>query len=56
MYELKPFLCLAVAAYLFQSQYMQMGGAPFAKVSAIILMFCSIMILYMRGHYRGYFK
>lgn len=57
MYELKPFLCLAGAVYVFQNQYAYgFDSAPIAKASGIILLICAIMIFYMRGHYRGYFK
>lgn len=56
-YEIKPFLCLAASIYVLQNQYAYgFQGAPIAKASGIILLVCAIIILYMRGHYRGYFK
>lgn len=57
MYELKPFVCLAVSIYILQNQLAYgLSGAPIAKASGVILMICAIIILYMRGQYRGYFK
>lgn len=57
MYETKPFLCLATAVYMFQTQYAYgLTGAPIAKASGIILLVCAILIIYMRGQHRGYFK
>lgn len=57
MYEVKPFLCLAASIYLFQTHYAYGAtGAPLAKASGVILLLCAILIIYMRGQNRGYFK
>ena len=49
LYEAKPFACLAFSAYAASLQYI--GG--FGKAAALILITCSVAIVYMRARHRG---
>ncbi|MGE0762343.1 MAG: hypothetical protein AB7N80_03595 [Bdellovibrionales bacterium] len=48
-YEGKPFICAAFGLYAVSLH----AAGPVAKVAGVVLLGCSIAIIYMRARYRG---
>lgn len=48
-YEAKPFVCVGLGLYAVSLHYT--GG--FGKVASLVLIGCSVAIIYMRARYRG---